>query len=201
MNMLRLIAIALPVMLLMACGGGGGGGGAAVTPTTPTPMTMMPPPGDGNMNPLVDLANFMPTTSSSLQAIQDITNITDASINISNLFEAGGLSPDIVANCGQGVCVVALPSAINTVAFVKSNLTDISLINENAFFSSSSYSSEITNGVTIEDIEGITFARGKLTGTRAADSNPLEFESFAGWLDGSIFGIMQITIGASGSEQ
>ena len=42
MNMLRLIAIALPVMLLMACGGGGGGGSAT---------TMNPPTDNGGGGP------------------------------------------------------------------------------------------------------------------------------------------------------
>ena len=45
MNIFRLIAITLPVMMLMACGGGGGGGGgtaaAPTTPPTTTPTVML----------------------------------------------------------------------------------------------------------------------------------------------------------------
>ena len=85
-------------------------------------------------------------------------------------------------------------------AFTRDNLADISLITKNAYFSDSNYISEITNGITIEGIEGITFARGNLTGTRAADSSPLEFKTFAGWLDDSIFGTIQISIGSPDSD-
>ena len=205
MNILRLIAIALPMMLLIACGGGGGGGSTAtMTPTTTPPTTgdpNTPPTGGGNVNPLAGLADFESSAGhSSIQAIQDILNPDGIVINVGNVVEAGNLN-FVAVLCPGGFCSGTLPGAANTVTFRKDNLTDISLISETAFFSSSSYSSEITNGVTIEDIEGITFARGNLTGIRAADSSPLEFESFAGWLDGNIFGVTQITIGASGSEQ
>ena len=197
LNLLRLIAITLPMMLLLACGGGGGGGTAAPTTMMPGMDDMMTPP----PNPLADLDNFEPSTGhASIQAIQDIISPVDIVVNIGNIVEAGNLN-FVAPTCAPVACSATLPGAANTVVFRKDNLKDISLINDNAFFSPSSYSSEITNGVTIEDIEGITFARGKLTGTRAVDSETLEFESFAGWLDGNIFGVTQITIGASGSEQ
>ena len=201
---LRLTAIILSLTILVACGGGGSA--ATMTPTT-TGNPNTPPTGGGGgggvANPLADLANFMPTTSSSIQAVQNIADATDASIDISEIFEAGSLDKhDGTIGCSSrtGNCFLALPGADNTMTFKKDNLTDISLIGNTAFFSASSYGSEITNGIPIEGIEGITFARGKLTGTREVDSETLEFESFAGWLGGSIFGIIQIAIGETNTQ-
>ena len=40
-----------------------------------------------------------------------------------------------------------------------------------------------------------------LTATRSSDSAPLEFQTFAGWLDDTAFGVVQASIGESGSRQ
>ena len=192
-------------MLLLACGGGGGGGGSAAAPTTPTPMNPtngnpdMPPTGDGggNENPFDTLANFTATTtnSPSIETIQNITSTTNALIDISDVFQAGGLE-FVRGRCTASECLATLPGDSNQMLFSGANITDISLIKNDDYFSA--YSSETTNEATIE---GITFARGNLTGTRMADGDPLEFETFAGWLSGSFFGVIQISEGASGSEQ
>ena len=200
LDLLRLIVINLSLILLVACGGGGSGGSstATMTPTTGNPNT--PPTGgdDRDINPLADLANFMPTTDSSIQDIQNITSTTGAVIDTSDVFESGSLNTASDTNCVSIGCTVTLQGTDTTATLLKDNLTDISLITNNRYFSDSSYSSEITNGVPIE---GITFARGKLTGTRAADSSPLEFETFTGWLDGSVFGVTQVKIGASDGNE
>ena len=200
MNILRITTIALALTLLVACGGGG----SSNTATAPTPPTSLTPPIE---NPFADLANFMPTTDSSLQVIEGIVGADGARINTSSVFEEGNLNEE-AAGCNVNGCVVPLPggvaplpSDIVDIPYLNIRVGDISLISNGHFFSTSTYSSEITNGMTVEGIEGITFARGKLTGTRVVDSETLEFESFAGWLDGNIFGVTQITIGASGSEQ
>ena len=197
--------------MLVACGGSSGGTAAAPTTTPPTniPPTTIPPTtgnpntpptgggGGGTPNPLAGLANFMPTDSTSLQAVQEIVSPDGARIDISDTFETGNLN-FVAAVCAPtgASCNATLPES--NIRFQKGSPTDISLILNNAFFSASSYSSEITNGITIEDI---TFARGNLTGTRASDNTSFESRTFSGWLDGSIFGTTQITVGASGSEQ
>ena len=63
----------------------------------------------------------------------------------------------------------------------------------------------VTSGVSNSDV---TLARGHLKGTRARDENgmnvagaPIEVQTFAGWLDGSIFGTTQLSLGVSGSEE
>ena len=203
-DFLRLTTIILSLALLVACGGGGGGNSTAImTPTTGNPNT--PPTGGGgggNVNPLADLADFMPTAnSSSIRAVQNIINVTDVSIDISDSFQEESLGNDSSARCSSQFCSIELPGSPNTLAFLKDNLADLSLVRRSAFFSNSNYSSEITNGTVIEGIEGITFARGNLTGMRAADSTPLEFETFAGWLNGSVFGTIQVSIGLSAGEQ
>ena len=195
MNICRLTVITLSLTLFVACGGGGGSSNTAVsTPTnTPTPE-----------NPLADLANFMPTTPSSIQAVQKITDASGVSIDVGDLFEAGSLAPDGDGGAcfmRSGNCFLQLPGNSDSLSFGKDNLTDVSLIKNNTYFSTSNYSSEITNGITTEDIEGITFARGNLTGTRMADSDPLEFQTFAGWLNGSVFGVIQVSVGEDNPER
>ncbi len=200
MNILRITTIALALTLLVACGGGGSGN----TATAPTPPTSPTPPIE---NPFADLANFMPTTDSSLQVIEGIVGADGARINTSSVFEEGSLNGE-AASCNVNGCVVPLPggvaplpSDIVAIPYLNISVGDISLISNGHFFSTSTYSSEITNGMTVEGIEGITFARGKLTGTRDQGGTPLEFQTFAGWLNGSIFGTTQITFEVSGSEQ
>ena len=58
--------------------------------------------------------------------------------------------------------------------------------------------SRISSTATIGDV---SFARGSLTATRQHDKAPLEFQTFAGWLDSGIFGTIRVKVGESGSEQ
>ena len=178
--------------LLLACGGGGSGGTAATgTPTMNDPNT--PPP-----NPLTV---FMPTAGS--RTIQDFQAITDSSasntvLSVSSVAEEGNFGNEVNPTRVSGTTyLVPLPGnaariSVNTSA----PLDDISLITNGSY--TSNFTSMITNGVTVGDV---TFARGRIAATRVADSSPLGFETFAGWLDGSVFGTTQITIGASGSEE
>ena len=194
MNICRLALITLSLTLLVACGGGGGSTAAA--PTTPTNGS------ERTVNPLANLTNFVPTeNSSSIQAVQGIVSTGAPRINTGRIFEEGN-SDGVETTCNMNGCIALLPGTTVTLPFLNNIVTDISLVsNFPSFFSDSSYSSEITNGITIEGIEGITFARGKLTGTRDEDDTPLAFETLAGWLNGSVFGVTQIAIGASDSTQ
>ena len=194
MNICRLALITLSLVLIAACGGGGGGGTAAA-PTTPRD-------GDEPVNPFANLGDFMPTANSpSLQVIEGIVGSNGALINTSRIFEEEN-SDGVATTCNVNGCVALLPGGVVTLPFLNNIIGDISLISDHAsFFTPSSYSSQITNGLTIEDIEGITFARGSLRGTRGEDSTSLESQSFAGWLNGSVFGTTQIEFGATGSEQ
>ena len=188
LDFLRLTTITLSLVLLVACGGGSN-----------STATMIPTTGGGSVNPLADLTNFIPTAnSSSIRAVQNITSAIGAVIDTSDVFESGSLNAASDTNCASIGCTVTLQGTNTTAALLKDNLMDISLITNNPYFSDSSYNSEITNGVPIE---GITYARGNLTGTRMLDSSPLEFETFTGWLDGSVFGVTQVKIGASDGNE
>ena len=195
MNMLRLIAIALPVMFLMACGGGGGGT-ATVTPTTPTNPN---PPTGGVVNPLADLANFVPTTGSqTIQDIQAITGANGSNFILSHAYESGQLELAHMSNCASGVCVIVFNNP-----FAVSNFDTTSNNPNLAFFDSplDNIISRITNSTDVGDIN---FARGSLTGRRGVGvGTNVEFQSFTGWLDGSIFGTTQLAFVETGqsSEQ
>ena len=104
MNILRITTIALALTLLVACGGGGSGN----TATAPTPPTSPTPPIE---NPFADLANFMPTTDSSLQVIEGIVGADGARINTSSVFEEGSLNGE-AASCNVNGCVVPLPGGV-----------------------------------------------------------------------------------------
>ena len=195
MNIFRITTITFALTLLVACGGGGGGGSTAATGTPPTnmPGTMNPEPPPAN-----PLTVFMPTAdSSSIQAVQGIVDADGTVIDISDIFESGNLN-GTAGQCSvmSSSCTISLLGA--THVFRKSNADkDISLIHQG------SLTSQITEGITIEGIEGITLARGNLKGTRRRNNadEPVEFDTFAGWLDDSIFGTIQMTVGATGSEQ
>lgn len=193
MNICRLTLITLSFALIAACGGGGGSG-TAVTPAT-TPVT--PRDGDEPVNPFADLVNFMPTAnSSSIQAVEGIVSATNASIKISDVFEEGSENR-VATSCNVNGCIALLPGSVVTVPFLHNIVTDVSLIsNHGSYFLT--YSSEITRGIPIE---GVTFAGGNLTGTRYGDNSTVEFKTFAGWLDGSIFGIIQASVEESGNQQ
>ena len=89
-----------------------------------------------------------------------------------------------------------------------SAITDLSLITKSPgvidghysdghtpYFADLSYESRTTPTATIGDV---SFARGHLTAIRKYNNTPLEFQTFAGWLDGSIFATIQMSIGDSG---
>ena len=213
MNIFRLIAIALPMTILIACGGGSGGGTAAA-PNTP-PTTMMPGTDDPNMPPGTDDPNMLPnlnmvlsplsnfessTGHASIQAVSGI--VANATLSLSNAYQSGSLQGQGFPTCFMRVnaCFVGLPGVSDQFLsfFSRRNPEDISLIGKNDYFNNDTYTSTSTSSVTAN---GATLARGNLMGTRAADSSPLEVQSFAGWLNGSVFGTTQITVGESGSEQ
>ena len=215
MNTLRLIAIALPVMMLMACGGGGGGGGTVTTAPTTGGPNMPPTGGGGETVDLSNLVNFeLSTGHATIQAISDITASRNVNLLTSSVAESENFGSETNTTCtsnfnfcsarvlpGDGTQTITF--AINSATTVNP-VNDISLIRQNGYFKNSNYDSTTTSGVTVN---GVTLARGNLTGTRITGSapnlveTPLEIQSFAGWLDGSVFGTTQIEVGESGSEQ
>ena len=169
--MIRLMAIVLSINLLVACGNGGDSSGAEANPLTV----------------------FMPTAgSSSHQAIQEITNIDGAALLFGDIYEAGNLNSTHMS-CRIASCAVNFSPVADPVTFdLANNFPNLSflstpLVNAN---------SRITNSV---NVDGATFARGILTGT--IEDTPLEFQTFTGWLDGNIFGAVQISIGEADNQR
>ena len=202
MGIFRIMIVTLSLTLLVACGGGGG---SAVTPaTTPTDS-------GGNVNPLADLARFAPTTNSSpsIQAISRITTGSGAELLVSGLAEAGNAALALT-QCANNSCMTdgLKGGGANSLTFTNNDVGDISLISSSDYFTNSRYESTVTPSAivslystyTIRKIP-VTLARGSLAGTRATDNARFESQSFAGWLDGSVFGTTQITIGEHGSEE
>ena len=184
MNICRLALITLSLVLITACGGGGGGGTAAA-PTTPRD-------GDEPVNPFANLADFMPiANSSSLQAVQEITGTSGVRLNVGDAYAEGALFSTHAISC-QAVCLIDLPSIGNTGFDLTNSTPNLSFVNDNL----DNANSQITNSQTVN---GVAIAQGRLTGMK--NNIPVEFHTFAGWLDGSIFGVTQISIGTSGSEE
>ena len=123
----------------------------------------------------------------------------NAIIVISGLSEVENSESQIVPTpASLSEYYVALPGNNSSLKFHLASIDDLSLVANDSFFGTSSYTSMITNGATVGNA---TLARGRLTGTREADDTPLEFETFSGWLSGSVFGTTQIAVGASGNER
>ena len=166
--------------LLLACGGGGGGGAAAVNPLT----------------------QFRATPNSpSIEAVEEIADSTGANIFVSNLIESESFGSERGTVCGGGIsgnpsCTVTPPDILDSFVVSPANLTDLSFIENDVFFRE--YSSRISGSATVGDV---TLARGQLTGTSQQGSTPLAFQTFSGWLDGSIFGTIQMSVGESGNER
>ena len=224
MNTIRMIAIALPMMLLMACGGGGGSNTTAVAPTpippTPPPPTSdpnTPPTGSGEViNPLTGLANVNVESANSptIQAVERITGATNARIFVSAAYQEGNLDK-IDSACSATTCGITIPETIGDDPMGNSpqgneilpfkitnphlslfllNTTTSTIDEPNAVLNADSSIFMVTEGISVGDI---TFARGDAT-PDFVDPNflHLEFRTFAGWIDESIFfGTTQIEIG------
>ena len=221
MNTIRMILVALPMTLLLACGGGGGGSAAPTTPTTMmpppdnTPDPNMPPTGGGGTpNPLANLANFESSTGhSTIQMVSEIATKSNVNLLTSNVAEVGNFGSEENTNCIPSANVCAVPrlpnddltASLRIGQLITSRVSDISLIPQTPAYFFGDYTSMVTAGVSNSNV---TLARGNLMGTRVSDEvgrsvagAPIEVQSFAGWLDGSIFGTTQISAGTSGSEE
>ena len=192
MNTIQMIAIALPMTLLLACGGGGGGSSAAVAPTTPPTTTPTSP------NPLTNLNNFMPTANSStIEDVIERVGATNTDLDVSDQADVENFGSETTqAPCSNDTCNFSLLNDSIDVVILTLNVEDISLVRNRAR-SFSQYNSRVTDDVSVGDVN---LARGNLQ-TTAVNNTPVEFETFAGWLDGSVFGTTQIEFGATGSEE
>ena len=110
-------------------------------------------------------------------------------------YEAGSSDVDEVGLCDSHGCRVNLPAPIGNDANFLHTMENPNL----AFFKDSLGDNALSTITNTAEIGEITFARGSLTGTK--DNTPVEFQTFAGWLDGGIFGITQVSVGETGSQE
>ena len=194
MNTIRMIAITLPMTFLLACGGGGGGGTTAVAPVAPvTPTPPTDDGGGGNVNPL---DNFQTTSGSrSIRAFQGAIGAS-ASMRF-NIAEMSGVGTSGVCVPGISTCMITLTGDSGSLSLQHVNATDLSTIESDVGYLAQ-YNSRISSVATIDSVE---FARGRLTATRSSDSALLEFQTFAGWLDDTAFGVVQVSIGETNNRQ
>ena len=181
MDIFRITTITLTLTLLVACGGGGGGGAAA---PVAHPLTQFRATEN---SPSIGAINGILGEGGELIAGNDILASND------------GTSTSCPGQRANHICFIQLPGANSDFQMnIKRVIGDLSMFLDEVGFTDEEYTSTITPS---ETIDGVDFARGSLTGTRDTDNAPLEFETFTGWLDGSIFGTIQTSVGASGSEQ
>ena len=186
MKTIRMILIALPMMLLMACGGGGGGGTAAA----PNPLTQF------------HAAEDSPT----IQAYETITNASGAEPLISDIYETGNQN-SITRACGSDFCSFIVPSISpsNTITFGLTTRLNNPNLGEHPPAPNLGlvFTIALREDVTMVT-EGVSFENATLArGNHMADFDgiPLEFRTFAGWLDGSVFGTTQIHVGDSSNRE
>ena len=197
MDALRITLIAFSFTLLVACGGGGSSNTAARTPATIPPTDN----GGGGGPSTVSLpTSFQPIENSpTIQDVEETALIDgvrdDMELLSSDLYESGNMDKTDVSSCTFG-CVIPVPLVSQGVATAiipsgtGASLPDLS------FIAIPEGTSEITSSVEFGDV---TLALGRRMGT--TENVPYRFETFAGWLDASIFGTVQMSLGTSGSEE
>ena len=212
MNAIRMIAMTLPMMLLMACGGGGGGGATAAAPTpmnTPDPMTGDPatPPTptcqdcEALPNSLVtsDLDGLRtrfsgnaPTITDEAQIISGVQTtattadtITMNDIVVPDLSGITGtpITPDCSANTS---CTASIPN-VNMTTFSLTDIEDLSLIDDTNL---ERFNSQTRAIMDVGDVKVIESRSAGLDD----DGTRLAFQTYAGWLDGSVFGHRRIEV-------
>ncbi len=183
MNTIRLIAIAPAMTLLLACGGGGGGGGGGgSTPLTPV------------SDPFAGFPSFVAAENS--QTYTDYSAIAGVNGTISIISDVYGASDNFETLCGGDICAIEFIDS-NSLSFEADRVRV-----RNLFLLS-------TDTPTLVDPESrvsgsVTFGGASLAGgifTTEFIETPFEFRTFAGWLDDSVFGTTQITIGESSDRE
>ena len=203
--------------ILIACGGGGGGGSTSMTGT---PMTMPPGTVDPVMPPpvttptitlptvsnpqslppylIMDLAAARTAAGGSLPANMDYSDIINefrtratnadtlrfADVQMSG--NLGSLEGMISPNCMETSCTVNIPD-IGETTFSLAEIYDPSIINDESL---EGYDAEV-QAVMVD--EGVTLVQGR-SAARGDGGTPFTFQTYAGWIDGSVFGIGLLSV-------
>ena len=216
MSVFRLIAITLPMTFLIACGGGGGGTAMTETPTTMPPGTGDPvaPPGTGGpATPpvaletlpdytIADLATTrtrfngtVPTDMTEAQIVSGIQTIATTADTLigGDLVAEGqtGTSQNVAVNCPGASCSVTITN-VGSVAFSINGIEALSPVDDTNL---EGFDSEVR---TVMVVDEATLIEGRAAARRANDTR-LAFQTYGGWLTGSVFGVDVITVPESGN--
>ena len=204
--------------ILIACGGGGGGTTAMTgMPTTMPPGTGDPvaPPGTGNpTTPPVTLeilpdytitdlpatrTRFNGTVPTGMTETQIVNGIQTRAATADTLVGGDlvvegqtGTSQNVMAGCSGASCSVAIPN-VGSVAFSLNEIEALSPVDDRSL---EGFDSEVRAVMVIDEATLIE----SLAAARQADDTRLTFQTYGGWLAGSVFGVDVITAPASGSD-
>ena len=208
MNMIRLIAIALPVMLLMACGGGGGGGTAASpTPSTnmprtggPTPMVMLETLPDYAVDAAMARTHTSGTAPTAANTVSETAIVTEIQriATAADTFEFRGFtgtpSASITCDNANKSCSGTVPD-VGMLTFSLADIDDLSLVDGTGLVGFDSDTEAVmvdTKSIMVGTFT--TFTRDvTMIQSRAAarqnDGTRLTFQTYGGWIMNNVFGV------------
>ena len=221
MNTIRLIAMVLPMVLLLACGGGGGSGGtASVSPTTP-PTTTPPTTGDPTtppttgdpttpptttpdpmMPPTITLPGYAVNAATARTAVGGTapTSMTETQIvsaiqtraTAADTFEFSDFSGSVSITCSNNDSCSGTVPDVDMLTFSLNDIEDLSLVDDTDLvgFESDSQAVMEHRGVTMIQSQA---AAGQNDGTHLA------FQTYGGWLTGSVFGVELLDVTENGT--
>ena len=192
MNMIRMIAIALPMTLLLACGGGGGGTAAApntpTTPITPTPQALPVALIDAEAarNRIAgDDPASSPTspTSTAIQTQQTFqSRIMDANTLVaSDAYVVSSTTPNGATVSTNGGVIIDGNTHRVSLEEVQMGVAD--------WFDLTRFNSRYA---PVMDHRGVTLAEYRAAGRNGSDV--YEYQSYGGWLMESAFSVDMLTI-------
>ena len=208
MNMMRLIAIALPVTFLLACGGGGGGGTAAAPNTSGNPNM----PGTGNPTPMVMLETLPgyavdataargyftgvtePTAMNTMSETAIVTEIQRIA-TAADTFEFSDFGPAasaVTVSCPNKSCTTGHISDVGLLTFSLNDIEDLSLIDDTNLIG---FNSD-TQAVMLD--RGVTLIQSQAAG-RQSDGTQLTFQTYGGWVTNSVFGVQFLDVTENGT--
>ena len=199
-HFVRLAMVALPMTFLLACGGGGG---AVMTGMATTPPVTPPTVSDPQSLPsylITDLPAARTTAEgrapANMSYSEIITELRTRAMDADTLQLASvqedkwALGEIMIPDCMGTSCTVNIPD-IGETAFSLVEIYDPSIINDGSL---DGYDAEVEAVMVDEEVmlvQGISAARGE-------GGTPFTFQTYAGWLDGSVFGlgILSVTEGS-----
>ena len=133
------------------------------------------------------------TETEIIDAIQAIATAADT-LRIGDIVLGGfaGIGSDIKSNCSGKSCTASIPN-VDTLTFSLTDIEDFSLVDDTANlvgFDSDTRVVMVDNGITTAESRAAA---------RQDDGTKLTFQSYGGWLAGSVFGIGFLNVTESGT--